>query len=145
MQSPPPACAVRHDERISKLERDLAKLETIVEQLVGGMEAEHQAMRESRKEDRAALKELGDKMERSVAGLAEEMKKLADRNASIDAGVLAKQSQALGGLAVARWIIATAMTAAALAMAYQAGTRREHYPPPEHYAPREYRPAPVAP
>lgn len=146
MQSPLPTQIVRHDERISKLERDLAKLEIIVEQLVTGMEAEHRVMRESRQEDRAALKELGEKMERSVAALAEEMKRLADRNAAIDANVLAKQSQALGALAVARWIIATAIGAGALFLTFQAGTRKEHYPPQEgYYAPREQRPPGVTP
>jgi len=120
----PPAPPVRQEERIGKLERDLAKLEGIVEQVVSGMDAEHRAMKESRKEDREALKELGEKMERSVSELAAEMKKLADRNAAIDASVLAKQSQALGAIAVTRWIIGTAIAAGALVLTYQAGENR---------------------
>ena len=112
---------MRHDERIGKLERDLAKLEGIVEQLVAGMDAEHRAMKESRQEDRLALKELGEKMERSVSGLADEMKRIAERNAAIDNSVLAKQSQALGAIAVTRWIVGTALAAGTLAVAYQAG------------------------
>lgn len=119
----PPAPAVRHEERIGKLERDLAVLERIVEQLVAGMDAEHKAIRESRQEDRVALKELGEKMERSVASLADEMKRLAERNAAIDASVLAKQSQALGAIAVTRWIIGTALAAGMLILTYQAGER----------------------
>lgn len=112
---------MRHDERIGKLERDLAKLEGIVEQLVAGMGAEHRAMKEGRQEDRLALKELGEKMERSVSGLADEMKRIAERNAAIDNSVLAKQSQALGAIAVTRWIVGTALAAGTLAVAYQAG------------------------
>jgi len=111
----------RQDERISRLERDLAKLEAVVERLVAGMGAEHAAMKESRQEDRAALKELGEKMEKSVTGLAEEMKRLADRNAAIDASVLAKQSQALGAIGATRWIVATALAMGALFLTYQAG------------------------
>jgi hypothetical protein len=126
-----PAPPVRQEERIGKLERDLAKLEGIVEQLVAGMDAEHRAMKESRKEDREALKELGEKMERSVSELAAEMKKLADRNAAIDASVLAKQSQALGAIAVTRWIIGTAIAAGILVLTFQAG---EHRREPEEKA-----------
>jgi len=120
----PPALPVRHDERIGKLERDLAKLEGIVEQLVAGMDAEHRAMKESRQEDRLALKELGEKMERSVAGLADEMKRIAERNAAIDSSVLAKQSQALGAIQMTRWIVGTAIATGALVIAYQAGEGR---------------------
>jgi hypothetical protein len=119
-----PAPPVRQEERIGKLERDLAKLEGIVEQLVAGMDAEHRAMKESRKEDREALKGLGEKMERSVSELAAEMKKLADRNAAIDSSVLAKQSQALGAIAVTRWIIGTAIAAGILVLTFQAGEHR---------------------
>lgn len=123
-----PARPVRHDERISKLERDLAKLEGMVEQLVSTMDAEHRMIKESRQEDRLALRDLAERMERSVASLADEMKRLADRNAAIDANVLAKQSQALGGIAVtrwivgtARWIVGTALAGGALFLTYQAG------------------------
>jgi hypothetical protein len=116
---------VRHDERIGKLERDLAKLEGIVEQLVAGMDAEHRAMKESRQEDRLALKELGEKMERSVAGLADEMKRIAERNSAIDNSVLAKQSQALGAIAVTRWIVGTALAVATLVIAYEAGANKK--------------------
>lgn len=116
-----PGPTVRQDERISKLERDLAKLEAMVEQLVSTMNAEHRMMKESRQEDRLALRDLGEKMERSVASLADEMKRLADRNAAIDANVLAKQSQALGAIAVTRWIVGTALAAGALFLTYQAG------------------------
>jgi len=102
-------------ERISKLERGLTRLETIVEQLVVGMD-----------KDRDALKELGRKMEQSVASLAEEMKKLAERSSNIDNTVLAKQSQALGAIAATRWIIGTAIAFGALIIAYQAGEAGRH-------------------
>jgi hypothetical protein len=112
------------EQRIVKLERDLAKLEGIVEQLVSGMSAEHQAMKESRAEDRAALKDLGERMERSVTSLADEMKRLAERNAAVDKEVLVKQSQALGAIAVTRWIIGTALAAAMLVIAYESGRNK---------------------
>ncbi len=112
---------VRHEERIGKLERDLGKLEVIVEQLVAGMDAEHRAMKEIRNEDRLALKELGEKMERSVSQLASEMQKMADRNSVIDKGILAKQSQALGAIAVTRWIVGTIISIGILAVTYSVG------------------------
>lgn len=132
MQSRLQARPVRQDERISKLERDLAKLEAMVEQLVSTMNAEHRMMKESRQEDRLALRDLGEKMERSVASLADEMKRLADRNATIDTNVLTTQSQALGAIAVARWIVGTALAAGALFLAYQAGESNRHVEPPRH-------------
>lgn len=116
---------MRHEERIIRLERDLAKLEGIVESVVNGMAAEHQVMRENRQEDRKALKELGDKMERSVATLAAEIKTLAEKGASIDSQVLAKQSQALGALAFGRWAVATIIALAAIMIAYQSGKNNE--------------------
>ena len=116
---------MRHEERIIRLERDLAKLEGIVESVVNGMAAEHQVMRENRQEDRKALKELGDKMERSVATLAAEIKTLAEKGASIDSQVLAKQSQALGALAFGRWVVGTVIAFAAIMIAYQSGRNNE--------------------
>ena len=131
-----PAAPVRHEERIRDLERSLARLEGIVEQLAGAMDAEHRMMKESRAEDRLALKELGEKMERSVSGLAGEMKKLAERSAAVDAGVLAKQSQALGAIAVTRYIIGTGLAVGMFALAFQAGQSRPPMPSMEHGARR---------
>jgi hypothetical protein len=127
--------AVRHEERIGKLERDLGKLEVIVEQLVTGMGAEHQAMKESRSEDRLALKELGEKMERSVSQLASEMQKMAERNSVVDKGILAKQSQALGAIAVTRWIVGTIISVSVLAVAYSAGQENRRNAIPSIHAP----------
>lgn len=129
MASTSPAPSVLKEERIIKLERDLAKLEGIVEQLVSGMAAEHKAMKESRAEDRVALKELGEKMERSVTSLADEMKRIAERNNAVDRDVIAKQSQALGAIAVTRWIVGTAIAAAALIIAYESGRNKNTLAP----------------
>jgi hypothetical protein len=126
-----PARQVLQSARISKLERDLVRLETIVETLVQGMKAEHEAMKGERKEDRDALKELGRKMEQSVASLTEEMKKLADRSSTVDRDVLAKQSQAAGAIDFGRWALGTLLTAAMLAAAYQAGNK-SHDAQPAH-------------
>lgn len=112
---------MRHEERINRLERDLAKLEGIVDTMVSAMESEHRAMRDNRQEDRKALKELGEKMEKSVAMLATEIKALAEQGARTDSQVLAKQAQAVGALSFGRWVIATAIALAAMFSAYQAG------------------------
>jgi hypothetical protein len=122
---------MRHEERIANLERGLARLEGIVERLAGSMNAEHAAMKESRQEERAAIRELGDKMEKSVAELAGQIKVLADKSANIDTVVLSKQSQALGALSFARWSITTALTVAALVIAYQAGVANNSSPEPQ--------------
>jgi hypothetical protein len=126
-----PVRAVRTDERIGKLERDLAKLEGIVDTLAVSVDAEHRAMKENRQEDRLALKELAQRMERSVATLAEEMKKIAERNATIDNSVVAKQSQTTGAIEAAKYIIGTAIAAGALFMSYQAGVNKEYHPAPK--------------
>jgi len=115
--SDPAGPSVRQDERISRLETDLARLEISVQNLVSGMEAEHRAMRENRHEDRLALKELGDKMEKSVAELAKEIKSLARKETAND-----------GALSFGKWAIGTALTLGALIIAYQAGKNNElHY------------------
>lgn len=123
MPSTPPASQVRQEERISRLERDLSVLESIVENVVKSMAAEHQAMREARQEDRAALKELGDKMEKSVASLAQEIKTLARKETAND-----------GALSFGKWMVGTALTVGALIIAYQAGRNNEarliYEPPP---------------
>lgn len=113
----PAGFPVRQEERISRLETDLARLEISVQNLVSGMEAEHRAMRENRHEDRVALKELGDKMEKSVTALAEEIKLLAKKDVAND-----------GALLFGRWAIRTVLTIGALVIAYQAGRNNEmHY------------------
>lgn len=113
----PAGFPVRQEERINRLERDLAVLEGIVENVVKTMAAEHQAMRENRHEDRVALKELGDKMEKSVTELAKEIKSLAKKETAND-----------GALSFGRWIVGTALTLGALIIAYQAGKNNEpHY------------------
>jgi hypothetical protein len=126
-----PARQVLNSARIAKLERDLTKLETIVESLVTGMKAEHEAMKEDRREDRDALRELGRKMEQSVASLTDEMKKLADRSSSVDRDVLTKQSQAAGAVFLGRWAITTLLGAGMLIVAYQAGNK-SHNAQPAH-------------
>lgn len=113
----PAGQSVRQEERISRLERDLAVLEGIVENVVKTMAAEHQAMRENRHEDRATLKELGDKMEKSVTELAKEIKSLAQKDTAND-----------GALSFGKWVTRTALTLGALIIAYQAGKNNElHY------------------
>ncbi len=119
----------QQEERIGKLEKDLAKLEVIVERVISGMEEEHKAMRESRQEDRLAMKELGNKMEKSVSDLAVEMKKIAERNAEVDSKVLAKQSRNEGAVGLGLWVMKTALALAALVIAYDAGRNRGSQPP----------------
>lgn len=127
----PPAPSVRPEDRISRLERDLAKLEGIVETLVNGIASEHQAMRENMNQSRQALKELGDKMENSVTRLAAEIKALAEKSAQIDSQVLAKQSQATGAVSFARWLLATMVALASLGIAYQSGRQQDAVTPRE--------------
>lgn len=122
--------------RISKLEQGQTRLETLVGQLAAAMDADNKARAETRREDRDALRELVGRMERSVVGLADEMKKLADRNAAVDASVLAKQSQASGAVDTAKYIIGTLLVVAGIAIAYQEGKHSDHAPPEGYYEER---------
>lgn len=141
------------DRRVSILEQNMVRLETLVGQLVGRMDNDHKAAVETRREDRASLRELaekmeksGEKMEKSVSGLAEEVKNLAKSTASNDNAVLINQSKAAGAFDAGRWIVATLlgvgtlMTGAlGLHAAYQAGQRGTHYnpePPTPQYSQR---------
>jgi hypothetical protein len=121
----------------------MVRLETLVGQLVGRMDNDHKAALETRKEDRASLRELaekmeksGEKMEKSVSGLADEIKNLAKSTASNDNAVLINQSKAAGAFDAGRWIVATLLGvgtlitgALGLYVAYQAGQRGTHYNP----------------
>jgi len=123
----------QHQERISKVETGLVRLEVTVEQLAGAMASEHKANQEGRREDRAELKEHITRMEKSVTGLTDGMQKLAERTATVDSNVLAKQSQASGAVDTARWIIATLLVIFALILSYQQGERNDYVPPEGHY------------
>jgi hypothetical protein len=114
----------------------MVRLETLVGQLVTRMDNDHKAALDTRKDDRASIKELGERMERagekmeeSVSSLAGEMKKLAERTATND-------NKAAGALDAGRWIVATLLGVGTLAVgalglhaAYQAGQRGTHYNP----------------
>ncbi len=114
----------------------MVRLETLVAQLVGRMDNDHKAALETRKEDRASLRELaekmeksGEKMEKSVSGLADEIKNLAKSTATND-------NKAAGALDAGKWIVATLLGVGTLAVgalglhaAYQAGQRGTHYTP----------------
>ena len=114
----------------------MVRLETLVGQLVGRMDNDHKAALETRKEDRASLRELaekmeksGEKMEKSVSALADEIKSLAKNTATND-------NKAAGALDAGKWIVATLLGVGTLAVgalglhaAYQAGQRGVHYEP----------------
>lgn len=136
---------MRQEERISQLERDLARLEGIVETLTRNMESEHAAARESRQEDRRSIRELGEKMEKSVAALASEIKALAEKNAGeiktlAEKGALqstqaiASQSQAAGALSFGNWILRAVIGIAGLWVAFQAG--KDTAPPAPYHIER---------
>lgn len=105
---------VDSDQRLRTLERDLGRLEGVVESLVASVRMEHETARTARADDRQALAELGERMERAVSGLADEVKKLAKDSAKQDAVISTKQATTDGALGVSRWIFATALTLAML-------------------------------
>lgn len=129
-------------ERISKLENSLVRLEVTVDQLAGVVKTEHTANQEIRRQDREELKEHVSRMDKSVTTLTEEIKKIAERTSAVDSSVLVKQSQASGAVDTAKYIIATllvviglALTGLGLVMAYQQGKHADYVPPPEgHYS-----------
>jgi uncharacterized protein YlxW (UPF0749 family) len=125
------ACIVfgGQQERIGKLENGLVRVELTVQQLAGVVSSEHTANQEIRRQDREELKEHVNKMDRSVTGLTEEIKKIAERTSAVDSSVLAKQSQASGAVDAAKWIAGTLVTVLGLVLTYQAGQRGTHYTP----------------
>jgi hypothetical protein len=114
----------------------MVRLETVMERVLLAMEKERDEAKESRQELWASLKELGGKMERSVTGLAEEMKKMAEKNASVDTQVLTRQSQDQGAITAARWIVGVILSIAALTGAFRMGERQPQpaLSPPPPYA-----------
>ena len=96
------------------LERDLGRLEGVVESLVASVRMEHETARITRDEDRKAMGALGERMERAVSGLAEEVKKLANESARQDAAIIKKQAGSDGAWGISRWLFATALTVAML-------------------------------
>jgi hypothetical protein len=121
--------SVRTDERITALERDMVRLETVMERVLLGMETERNDAKASRVELWASLKELGSKMERSVTGLAEEMKKMAEKNATTDTQVLTRQSQDQGAVIAAKYIIGVLLSIAAVTGAFRMGEKQQHSRP----------------
>lgn len=120
----------QHEQRIGSLERGLAVLEAIVQRMADSMDAEHQAAKELRQEDRAAMRRLGEQMNQSITILAEKIEKMAERNAATDKGVLDEQSRTRGVVAGASWagnvfvsVVGLLVAVGSLAIAYQAGIR----------------------
>lgn len=127
----------QHEERIGRLERGLAVLEALVGRLVSSMDAEREASKESRQEDRAALRRLGEKMETSATILTEKMEKIARENASMDSTVQSEQSKARGAFVGAGWVLSALMGVASLAIAYQSAFGNKM--PEQYRAPHESR------
>jgi ElaB/YqjD/DUF883 family membrane-anchored ribosome-binding protein len=124
----------QQQERISKVETGLVRLEVTVEQLANAMASDHKANQEVRREDRNELKEHITRMEKSVSGLAEGMQKIAERTSAVDNSVLVKQSQASGAADTAKYIIGVLLALATIFFAYKQGERNDYIPPPEHYS-----------
>lgn len=110
----------RSEERIGTLEKGLLRLEAAIEKLVYGMDVERAATTEARREVWAALASAGEKMERSIEALTNELKLLAQKNTDLDARMIGEKARAQGALSTAGWCIATALTVIGLFIAYQA-------------------------
>jgi hypothetical protein len=108
----------------------MVRLETIVDRLVGSMDEERKSAKESRQELWESLRELGGKMERSVTGLADEMKKMAEKRDAVDSQVLTRQSQDQGAIQAAKYIIYILLTLAAVTGAFRVGENRGQHRPP---------------
>jgi len=114
----------------------MVRLETLVAQVVGRMDNDHKAALETRKEDRASLRELaekmeksGEKMEKSVSALADEIKSLAKNTATNDNAVLISQSKTAGAFDAGKWITGAIISVLGVLLTYQAGQRGTHYNP----------------
>lgn len=106
------------DQRIRVLERDLGRLEGVVESLITSIRMENELAQKARSEARQELVEMGARMERAVEGLAEEIKKLVRESAKQEAQLTAHRSQQDGVIGASRWLVATAIAVAALAASW---------------------------
>lgn len=105
-------------QRCRALERDLGRLEGIVEALTKSIMLESEMAQKARLETRQEMSELGGRMERAVEGLAEEVKKLVRESAKQEAQLTAHRAQQDGALGASRWVIATAIATGALAASW---------------------------
>ena len=96
------------------LERDLGRLEGIVEALAKSIAIESETAHRARLETRQEMADMGDRMGRAVEGLAEEVKKLVKEASKQEAVLAAHRAQQEGALATSRWLVATVMAAGAL-------------------------------
>ena len=106
------------DQRLRTLERDLGRLEGVVESLVGSIRMEHETARAARADDRQAMNELGERMERAVVGLADEVKRLATNAAQQESTLLKHQAGSDGAWGISRWLFASALTVAMLLVSW---------------------------
>ena len=102
------------EQRFRTLERDLGRLEGIVESLLASQRLEHEALKQMRQETQQELREMGSRMEKAVSDLAGEIKKLAREDASRHVVLDRRTAMAEGGWNLSRLLFGTALSIAML-------------------------------
>jgi uncharacterized coiled-coil protein SlyX len=121
-----PPSSVNYEQRIRDVERDLARLEGIVESLGKSVAAEHETVRQARVEDRKSIKELGERMEKVVEELAKEIRSVA-KAGQAQGEEIATQKAVLNNTAdLSKWLLASVVSITGLFVAYAALQRAHH-------------------
>ena len=132
-----------NEQRIRTLERDLGRLEGIVESLVTTVRVEYETARQARVDDRQAMNELGSRMEKVVECLAKEIREVAVTTAKQSEDLATQQAILANTASLSRWLFASLVAILTLTVSYAGLTRIQHSLP--HAASGETKPSAVAP
>jgi hypothetical protein len=106
----------------ARLERDLGRLEGIVESLVRTVQVDHETNAESRRETRKAMDALNDRMEASISAMSREITRFAEASTAADEALMRRQAGTESAWSLSRWLIATGLSIAVLAAAWVGAT-----------------------
>ena len=126
-----------NEQRIRTLERDLGRLEGIVESLVNTVRVEYETARQARVDDRQAMNELGARMEKVVENLAKEIGDVAKTTAKQSEELATQQAILANTASLSRWLFASLVAILTLTVSYAALTRvadHESEPPAQEKA-----------
>jgi type I site-specific restriction endonuclease len=119
---------VDNEQRIRTLERDLGRLEGIVESLVTTVRVEYETARQARVDDRQAMNELGNRMEKVVENLAKEIREVATTTAKQSEELATQQAILANTASLSRWLFASVVAILTLTVSYAALTRVADHP-----------------
>jgi hypothetical protein len=110
---------VSEELHVIRLERDLGRLEGVVGELVRGITLDRENLERQRKDLYAFVKESNARNERTIEALSKQIELIT--RGSVENQL--QHARSGGQWQLSRWILATGMTALALASGYMSGRR----------------------